>query len=312
MKWSEIAIHSTQDAVEAISNLLHESGAGGVVIEDQEDLIKDWKNEYGEIYELDPEDYPDNGVNIKAYLPVNDALIPKVDQIKGAINELKLHGIDTGAHSVTLSEVSEEEWADEWKRYYKPTRITQRLTISPTWEDYQPVAPDELIIELDPGMAFGTGTHPTTVLCLHMLENYLEQGDKVLDVGTGSGVLSIAAVKLGASTVKAVDLDEVAIRVAKENIRQNAVEQQVSLQQNDLVKGLEGSYDVIVANILAEIILKFTHDAFALLKPKGYFISSGIIKRKYPEVEKMLLEDGFSVEKTVQDEEWVAVVARKR
>ena len=312
MKWSEIAIHSTQDAVEAISNLLHEAGAGGVVIEDQEDLIKDWRSGYGEIYELNPADYPDHGVNIKAYLPVNNDLISKVDQIKGAINELKFHGIDIGAHSVTLSEVSEEEWADEWKRYYKPTRVTQRLTISPTWEDYQPVAPDELIIELDPGMAFGTGTHPTTALCLKMLESYLKRDDKVLDVGTGSGVLSIAAVKLGASTVKAVDLDEVAIRVAEENIRQNAVERQVSLQQNDLVKGLEGSYDVIVANILAEIILKFTQDAFALLKPQGYFISSGIIRRKYPQVEKMLLENGFSIEETVQDEEWVAVVARKR
>ncbi|GGE47248.1 ribosomal protein L11 methyltransferase [Pullulanibacillus camelliae] len=312
MKWSEIAIHSTRDAVEAISNILHEAGAGGVVIEDQEDLIKDWNDEYGEIYELDPEDYPEHGVNIKAYLPVNEGLVAKVDQIKGAINELKLHGIDTGAHSVTLSEVSEEEWADEWKKYYKPTRITKRLTISPTWEVYQPESPDELIIELDPGMAFGTGTHPTTVLCLDMLENYLEPGDKVLDVGTGSGVLSIAAAKLGASKVKAVDLDDVAIRVAKENVKQNSVQQQVSLQQNDLVKGLEGNYDVIVANILAEIILKFTHDAFALLKPGGYFIGSGIIKRKYPEVEKALLADGFTIEKTVQDEEWVAVVACKR
>ncbi|GGH84937.1 ribosomal protein L11 methyltransferase [Pullulanibacillus pueri] len=310
MKWSEVSIQTTRDAVEAVSNILHEAGAGGVVIEDPEDLNKNWEEQYGEIYELDPEDYPTDGVIVKAYLPVNDDLVPKIDQIRGALNQLKLHGFDE-AHKVTLNEVNEDDWADEWKKYYKPTRITERLTITPTWETYEPIKENECIIELDPGMAFGTGTHPTTVLCLQMIEKYLTQGNHVLDVGTGSGVLSIAAAKLGAESVLAVDLDDVAVRVARENVKQNHVADKVTLQQNDLVKGLSGDYDLIVANILAEIILLFTDGAYSLLKSGGKFIASGIIKRKYPEVEQALLSSGFTIQETVEEEEWIAVVAQK-
>lgn len=192
MKWSEFAIHTTNEAVEPVSNILHEAGASGVVIEDPLELVKERENVFGEIYHLNPADYPDEGVLIKAYLPVNSFLGETVDAIKESINNLLLFDIDLGKNVVSISEVNEEEWATAWKKYYNPVKISERFTIVPTWEDYTPVSSDELIIELDPGMAFGTGTHPTTVMCIQALERTVQPGDLVVDVGTGSGVLSIA------------------------------------------------------------------------------------------------------------------------
>src|SRR5690606_9073732 len=199
MKWTEICILTTHEAVEPISNILHETGAGGIVIEDSLELEKKQRSQYGEMYELDPNDYPEEGVRIKAYLPVNSYLGETVEQIKSAINNLLIYDIDLGKNEITLSEVNEEDWATSWKKYYKPVKVSNRITITPSWEDYQPSKEDEIIIELDPGMAFGTGTHPTTVLSLQALEKHVKDGDIVLDVGSGSGVLSIASVLLGAN-----------------------------------------------------------------------------------------------------------------
>ena len=198
MKWSELSIHTTNEAVEPISNILHEAGASGVVIEDSEDLIKVHENEFGEIYDLDPSDFPVDGVIIKAYLPVTSFLGETVEEIKLAITNLINFDINIGANEVSISEVNEEEWATAWKKYYHPVKISNRFTIVPTWEMYEPVDSDELIIELDPGMAFGTGTHPTTVMSLQALEKYITKDSTVIDVGTGSGVLAIGAAMLGA------------------------------------------------------------------------------------------------------------------
>ena len=223
MKWSEISIHTTNEAVEPISNILHEAGASGVVIEDPFELVKEREDQFGEIYQLNPQDYPEEGVIVKAYLPVNSFLGETVDEIKEAINNLILFNIDIGKNSVSISEVNEEEWATAWKKYYHPVKISERFTIVPTWEEYTPVSSDELIIELDPGMAFGTGTHPTTVMSIQALERTVKKDDSVIDVGTGSGVLSIAAAMLGAEKVTALDLDEVAVQSAKINIKLNKV-----------------------------------------------------------------------------------------
>ena len=192
LKWSEISIHTTNEAVEPISNILHEAGASGVVIEDPLELVKEREDQFGEIYQLNPQDYPEEGVIVKAYLPVNSFLGETVDEIKEAVNNLILFNIDIGKNSVSVSEVNEEEWATAWKKYYHPVKISERFTVVPTWEEYTPVSSDELIIELDPGMAFGTGTHPTTVMSIQGLERFVKSDDVVIDVGTGSGVLSIA------------------------------------------------------------------------------------------------------------------------
>lgn len=310
MKWSEFSIHTTQEAVEPISNILHEAGASGVVIEDVFDLYKERADQYGEIYQLNPKDYPTEGVVIKAYLLVNSFLGDTVDSIKTAIDNLIMYDIDLGHNEITVNEVNEEDWATAWKKYYHPVKISDKITIVPTWEEYEKETEDEMIIELDPGMAFGTGTHPTTVMCIQGLEKYVEPGDKVIDVGTGSGVLSIAAAKLGASEVKAYDIDEVAVQSAQVNVELNKVNDVVSVGMNSLLEGIEGPVDIIVGNLLAEIIVRFVADAKRVVKPGGYFITSGIIAAKRAEVEDKLLTEGFEIVEVLTMEDWVAIVAK--
>jgi len=313
MKWSEISIHTTNEAIEPISNILHEAGASGVVIEDPFDLTKEREDQFGEIYQLNPDDYPDEGAIVKAYLPVNSFLGETVEAIKEAINNLILYNIDIGLNRVTISEINEEEWATAWKKYYHPVKISERFTIVPTWEIYHPVSSDELIIELDPGMAFGTGTHPTTVMCIQALESTVRPGDRVVDVGTGSGVLSIAAAMLEAEDVRAYDLDEVAVNSAKLNIKLNKVHDKVTIAQNNLLDGVaENSADVVVANILAEVIVRFTDDANRVLKPGGSFITSGIIQQKKDLVKEALIASGFEITETILMEDWVALIAKKK
>ncbi|MDQ0231585.1 50S ribosomal protein L11 methyltransferase [Metabacillus malikii] len=312
MKWSEFSIHTTQEAVEPISNILHEAGASGVVIEDIADYEKERSTSLGEIYQLNPSDYPEEGVIVKAYLPVNSFLGETVDAIKASINNLLIYDIDLGRNHVTISEVNEEEWATAWKKYYHPVKISEKFTIVPTWEIYEPVSSDELIIELDPGMAFGTGTHPTTVLCIQALEDTVVKGDTVVDVGTGSGVLSIAAGLLGAKEVTALDLDHVAVESAKLNCKINKVHNIVNVSQNNLLDGIEGPVDLIVSNILAEIIVRFIDKAYEILKPNGTFITSGIIQNKKLEVKEALERTGFTIEETLVMEDWVAFIAKKK
>ncbi|WP_147532410.1 50S ribosomal protein L11 methyltransferase [Bacillus marasmi] len=311
MKWSEISIHTTNEAIEPISNILHEAGASGVVIEDPFELSKERVDRFGEIYQLNPDDYPDEGVIIKAYIPINSFLGETVEEIKDAINNLILFNIDIGKNSVTISEVNEEEWATAWKKYYNPVKISERFTIVPTWEDYTPVSSDELIIELDPGMAFGTGTHPTTVMCVQALERTVKKGDECIDVGTGTGVLSIAAAMLGSSKVTALDLDEVAVHSAILNIKLNKVNDVVSVAQNNLLDGISEQVDIVVANILAEVILRFTDDVAKVVKPGGYFIASGIIGQKKQQVKEAIEQVDFTIQETLVMEDWVAFIARK-
>ncbi|WP_377888428.1 50S ribosomal protein L11 methyltransferase [Alkalihalobacillus sp. R86527] len=311
MKWSEISIHTTNEAIEAVSNILHEAGASGVVIEDPMDLVKVWDTSFGEVYQLNPDDYPEEGVILKAYIPVNSFLGETVEQIKEAINGLLVHDIDLGRNTVQISEVNEEEWATAWKKYYKPVKISEKITITPTWEDYTPVNTDEIIIELDPGMAFGTGTHPTTVMCVQALERIIEPGQKVIDVGTGSGVLSIAAASLGADTVEALDLDEIAVKSAYLNAKLNKIHNKIDVRQNNLLDNVEDTYDVVVANLLSEIIVRFTDDVARVLKPGGAFITSGIITAKKQEVKQSIVDQGLIIEETLQMEDWVAFIARK-
>ncbi|GAB7386308.1 50S ribosomal protein L11 methyltransferase [Bacillaceae bacterium] len=313
MKWSEICIHTTHEALEAVANILHEAGASGVVIEDPEVLHREPDDTYGEIYQLSPDDFPEEGVLVKGYLPVNSFLGETVEAIKDAVNNLLLYDIDCGPGKVTLKEVHEEEWATAWKKYYKPVQVSDRITITPTWEEYvsPPDRRDEIVIEIDPGMAFGTGTHPTTVLCIQSLEKYVKPGDNVIDVGCGSGVLSIAAAKLGARSVLALDLDEIAVKSARINVKLNKVADIVKVKQNNLLDGITGRYDLIVANILAEVIVRFVKDAAALLNPGGKFVASGIIMAKEPIVREAMEACGLEIEETLHQEDWLAMIAKK-
>lgn len=311
MKWSELSIHTTNEAIESISNILHEAGASGVVIEDSEDLTKDREDVFGEIYSLDPEDFPTEGVILKAYLPVNSFLGEAVEGIKLAINSLAEYNINVGRNVVTISEVNEEDWATSWKKYYHPVKISKRFTIVPTWETYHPVSSDELIIELDPGMAFGTGTHPTTVMSLQALEKHVDKGNTVIDVGTGSGVLAIGAALLEAASVRALDLDEIAVKAAGLNVKLNKVQDRVHVFHGNLLEAIDEPADVVVANILAEIIMSFTDDAYLAVKPGGIYITSGIIVQKKNDVKQALEASGFIIEDIMMMEDWVTIISKK-
>lgn len=310
MKWSEVSIHTTEEAVEAVSHILHEAGASGVAIEDPAELTKQREQQFGEIYALNPAEYPAEGVLVKAYFPKNDELEEKIASVKVAIDALPSYGINIGTAAVSVGEVDEEDWATAWKKYYHPVKISDTFTIVPTWEEYIPSSEDEKIIELDPGMAFGTGTHPTTFMCIQALEKTVKPGDTVIDVGTGSGVLSIAAAKLGASSVQAYDLDPVAVESAKMNVELNKTDDVVTVGQNSLLEGIEGPVDLIVANLLAEIILMFPEDAARVVKNGGLFITSGIIGAKEEIICDALKAAGFTIEEVLRMEDWVAIIAR--
>ena len=211
-----------------------------------------------------------------------------------------------------VSEVEESDWATAWKKYYHPVNISRYLTVVPEWQDYTPNNPDEHIIYLDPGMAFGTGTHPTTRLTLQALEVTLRGGETVLDVGTGSGVLSIASKFLGAKDVYAYDLDEVAVNSAKENMALNPIATDVHVSANDLLNGVDKKADVIVANILADIIVLMLKDAHRCLKDDGTLIISGIIEDKVPMILEELEKESFVVDQLFKQKDWYAIIVKKQ
>ncbi|CAM5195859.1 Ribosomal protein L11 methyltransferase OS=Ureibacillus acetophenoni OX=614649 GN=prmA PE=3 SV=1 [Ureibacillus acetophenoni] len=311
VKWTEISFLTTNEAVEAVTNVFHEAGASGVVIEDSTEIVKERKDQFGEIYALNPNDYPTNGVVVKAYLPAFSFLAETVEEIKLALANLKNFDINIGDQVLQTNLVDEEDWATAWKQYYHPVKISERFTIVPTWESYQPVSTDELIIELDPGMAFGTGTHPTTVMCLQALEKVVKKGDTVVDVGTGSGVLAIGAALLGARKVHALDLDEVAVKSALENVELNKVDHIIDVFHGNLLDSIHEPSDIVVGNLLAEIIMSFTDDAYSIVKPGGKYITSGIIGFKKDEVKQALEKSGFVIEEVLMMEDWVAIIASR-
>lgn len=311
MKWNEVKVETASEAVEAVANILMEAGASGVAIEDALDVENFKSDRYGEL--LDKEDFTSlkEGALVMAYFPETIFLPEILPFIKNNISKLPDFGLAIGKNIVTVSEVEESNWATAWKKYYHPVRITRMLTIVPSWEDYHTNDPMGKIITLDPGMAFGTGTHPTTTLTLEALETVLRGGETVLDVGTGSGVLSIAAKYLGAKDVYAFDLDEVAVRSAKENMDMNEIAKNVEVSANDLLNGIEIESDVIVANILADIILLMIPDAWRLLKQTGTLIVSGIIEEKKQMVIDAMEAQGFVVDQVFQQKDWYAIMLKK-
>lgn len=311
MQWNEVKVATASEAVEAVANILMESGASGVMIEDVLDVENFKSDAYGEL--LDKENYQtiEEGAEVTAYYPETTFLPEILPVIKERINRLPEFGLAIGANQVTIAQVSEENWATAWKKYYHPVNISHFLTIVPSWQEYTPKHAEEKIITLDPGMAFGTGTHPTTRLTLQALEVVLQGGETVLDVGTGSGVLSIASKYLGAKHVYAYDLDEVAVRAAKENMDLNPVAKDVVVAANDLLKGINHSADVIVANILADIIVLMIEDAYRLLKEDGRLIVSGIIEEKKAMVLAEMAKAGFEVDQIFNQKDWYAIILKK-
>ncbi|KXZ40087.1 ribosomal protein L11 methyltransferase [Alkalithermobacter thermoalcaliphilus JW-YL-7 = DSM 7308] len=311
MKWIEITIRTTTEATEAVTNILYESGVGGVVIEDSSDFLFQEKNETDWDYieeEIFNKGY--EGSIIKAYLSEENNVVAQIEMIREKIKLLPSYGLDIGEGSIEITQVDEKDWANAWKQYYKPTKVSDKIVIKPTWEDYDPKN-DEIIIQLDPGMAFGTGTHETTKMCIIELENVLDKDKTVFDIGCGSGILSIAAAKLGAKKVVGVDLDPVAVKVSKENVKINNVEEIVDIRHGNLMDVIDEKADVIVANIIADIIILLSKDIGKFLYSEGVFISSGIILDKIEDVKKALEDNKFKILDIKTMGEWAVIVSKK-
>lgn len=309
MKWAEISIQTTHEATEAIADIFHELGSSGVVIEDPE-LVNSYRRSGTWDYCDIPEETDVEVVTVKAYLLVDEQLEEKMRIFEERVNELVNHNLDKGQGNIKYQEINEEDWASSWKDYFHPIRVGEHVVIKPSWEAYEQLAGD-LVIELDPGMAFGTGTHHTTAMCIRSLEEVIRPGSTVFDIGTGSGVLAIAAAKLGAESVQAVDLDQVAVRVAKENVVINEVERVVNVAAGDLLTGIHGQADVIIANIIADVIIKLVPDIPERLKDNGVLIASGIIVERLSDVTAAILNNNLTIDKVIEEGGWVAILVRK-
>ncbi len=307
MKWMEIRVTTTSEASDAVSDMLVSIGAGGVAIEDPEDIRK-------EIARADSLDYADDAfinslgddVTVKAYFPGDRSIIELSELIKEKIGFIS-NFLDTGKGYSGYSEVDEEDWSTAWKKYYKPLKIGDRVVVKPSWEEYAAKG-DEIIIEMDPGMAFGTGTHETTRMCAKALERYVKKGDTVLDVGCGTGILSIVAAKLGSGSITAVDIDEIAVRVTRENSALNSVSGQIDAYRAVLSDVPETAHDIVVANIISNIIIGISEIMPRYLKPAGVLITSGIIRERKSEVIEAYSKLGFKVEEVEEMGEWVAII----
>lgn len=309
MKWAEISIQTSHEATEAVAEIFHELGASGVLIEDPE-LVNDYIHSGAWDYTDIPLAEETDTVTVKAWLPTDEDLPNKLEQLRLHMDELSQF-LDKGSGTINCCEIQDEDWANNWKQYFHPEKIGERIVVKPSWEDYTPIN-DEIVIELDPGMAFGTGTHATTSMCIQLLEEYIKPDMKVFDVGTGSGILAIAAAKLGAGEIQAADYDPVAVEVAKENIAENKENGHIAIFQSDLLKNMTGSADVIIANIIADIIIRMFDDVDTKLNPHGVILTSGIIADRIPEVIEKAERQGFVVDKMNEKAGWAAIIFRRR
>lgn len=309
--WSEIKIVIDEKDIEVVEGILYAMDIKGLSIEDPKDILE---REQGpltwDFADINIFEYGKDKAVLKAYFHEEIDKDEIVREIEARIKGLEEYGIRLENYVVTSSTVREEDWANNWKKYYKPTKVGERFLIRPLWEEYT-AEEGEIVISMDPGMAFGTGTHETTRMCLEALERYIRQDTRVLDIGTGSGILAIGASLLGAREVVGVDLDPVAVASAKENVAYNHLDN-VEILEGNLMEVVEGEADIIVANIIAEIIVVLIDDVHKKLQEDGVFISSGIIKEKEELVTRKLLDSGFFVKETNYQGEWVCIVAIKK
>jgi len=219
--------------------------------------------------------------------------------------------IKEGAYcEIVYSTIDDEDWAEKWKEYFRPEKITETIVVKPTWRDYE-AADNEKIIEIDPGMAFGTGTHATTGMCVYFLEKYLKEKDTILDIGTGSGILMIAAKLFGAGNMAGTDIDTVAIETAEKNLRLNKIgSDNYKLILGNLSETIHEKFDVVAANILAEIIMDLIPELHKVIKNEGIFICSGILEEKADMVSEALKKAGFDIIEIMKRDAWAAITGK--
>lgn len=307
MKWAEVSIRTSHEETELIAEIFHDVGASGVVIEDPEEF-----NSYIDSGLFDYSNLPKaeqtNIVTIKAYLPVDEELDDRLRTFEQRVRDLaKVDGFDAGSCPIEWHTVQDEDWADNWKAYFHTEKVGGLIVIKSAWEDYE-ASPDDIVIDLDPGAAFGTGTHPTTAMCIRELESAVKGGMRVFDVGTGSGVLAVTAAKLGAGEVIAMDYDRTAAHVAQENVERNHVEDRVTTGVSDLLQSFTGKADLIIANIIADIVIRLFDELDAHLAEGGHLLASGIIDERVADVTEAALSHGFAIDKVIEESGWAAMV----
>ncbi|MBO5995277.1 MAG: 50S ribosomal protein L11 methyltransferase [Firmicutes bacterium] len=326
MKYLELVIHVNREGLEPMEAALMEMGLTDMVVNDPEDLADlmnkkhdyDWDYIGDEVYSLAEEEpsitlYFDGEETGNGYALAQEVDL-KVDELRQAMmNGEYGEGADFGPLTVTTTLHDDSEWKDNWKEFFKPARVSERILVCPTWEEYElsdeEKASGVKILKIDPGMAFGTGTHETTSLCLKAMEKYMKPGDWVLDVGCGSGILSIAADLLGAGDVLGIEIDPVAVEVSRENLELNGCGPQVRAIEGDLTKGVDYKADIVVANLMADLVILLSKDVRRHMKPGAKYISSGIIDEKLEEVKAAILDCGFAIDEVVTDGMWCAIVA---
>lgn len=290
MEWTEISVLTNDESQDAVINILMEFGSLGV--------------------ELDTIDK--DTLSINSYFPEDFDIESKVPAIQSRVSQLSEFGLNPGKAEVITKNLNDDKWNSEWEKYYHAKRITKFLTISPVWENYIKEFDGELVIKLDPKKAFGTGVHPTTVLCLQAIESVIRENESILDVGTGSGVLSIAAKLLGAGEISAYDYDDDAVDSAKKNVALNGFENDIFVDKNSLLDGISKKADIILANMLPEAVLPLIPQSINNINEGGKIIISGIIKDKLTVTLETLESNQYVVDQVSTLGDWRGIIAHLR
>ncbi|MDO4483860.1 MAG: 50S ribosomal protein L11 methyltransferase [Clostridia bacterium] len=309
MDWIKVTVHTTSEGAELVTEQLMQEGAEGTMVEDRADIPDPTKpNGIWEIIDPKMIDAMPEDVLVHAWFQPDDKFADRMGAIRLRMEQIRAAvDFDCGSLNVETLDVRDEDWSEVWKQFYKPFRAGRHLVVKPTWETYEAQEGDK-IIEIDPGMAFGNGTHETTGMCLEMLEDVLTGDEHVIDVGTGSGILAIGAAMLGAKDVLAIDIDPVAVRVAKENIERNGIADEVTAIEGNLLDASNDAMcDVCVANIIADVICFFAQPLKSHITPGGTFICSGIIKEREQDVVDALNAAEYDIQEIRHKGEWVAI-----
>ena len=313
MDWVEITVHTTTFGADIVSEQLMQEGATGTMVEDRADIPDPTKpNGIWEIIDQKLIDDMPEDVLVHAWFEPDSRFADRMSALGSRMTELKGldMGFDLGSLTIDTLNVRDEDWSEVWKKFYKPFKAGKNLVVKPTWETYEPQEGDR-IIEIDPGMAFGSGTHETTGMCLELLEETLQGGETVIDVGTGSGILAIGAAMLGAKDILAIDIDPTAVKVAQENIEHNGLADRITAIEGNLLDKTDMTCDLCVANIIADVICFFAKPLTNHIVPGGKFICSGIIKEREQDVVNALNDAQYEIIEIRRKGEWVAILSRR-
>ncbi len=311
MNWKEIRLYTTTEGLDIVSGYLVECGIAGFAVEDAadfcaflEDTAVRW--DYVEDELMRKKNEP---TAVVFYLEDSASGIETLRQIQSGLSRLREENpaVALGELRFSLGNIAEEDWSNAWKKYYRPQQIGKRLVVCPVWET-PALQEGQVLVTLDPGLAFGTGSHETTRLCMTLLEEEIQPGQSVLDIGCGSGILAITALRLGAEHADGVDIDPVAVKVAGENAALNAVESRCEFHCGDLTEQVSGVYDVICANIVADVIIRLSASVQRFMHPQTKLIVSGIIDTRAEEVEKALVDSGLTVKRRLDENGWCAML----